>query len=406
VWLLLSCGTIFAGVVALVLSRAIRQFRHYESLTEGDAPLGPELPRIAVIVPLRNEACNVATCLRSLGEQDYPRDRLQIIAVDDDSSDDTAAIVRRIATADSRVTLLEATALPAGWAGKPHACWIGALAAEAEWLCFMDADTIGEPRLLRSAILAARQRKLAMMSLAPFQELRGFLDRLLIPLGFLVIAATMDPMRASRPESSEASANGQFILIRADDYLRLGGHAAVRNQICEDAALARRMKAAGLRVALLGSESLIRTRMYRTSGQLWEGLSKNVAETFGGPLRTSIIAASGLLFGWATALLPCFAIVGALHEPGPVGIAAASIATLASTAVVATQIALARHFRIPFWYGLLLPLSCSAGALLAACGVSRNLRGRVHWKGRTYSFARDAAEFEAGQSRRTSSNDP
>jgi chlorobactene glucosyltransferase len=166
------------------------------------------------------------------------------------------------------------------------------------------------------------------------------------------------------------------------------------------------MKAAGSRVALLGSESLIRTRMYRTSGQLWEGLSKNVAETFGGPARTSIIAASALLFGWATALLPCFAIVGAVREPGPVGIAAAMVAVLASTAVVATQIALARHFRIPFWYGLLFPLSCSAGALLAAFGVFRSMHGRVHWKGRTYSFGRDAAELEAGQSRRTSTNDP
>ena len=405
-WLLLSCSTIFAGIVALALSRAIRQFRHYESLKDGEAPVDPELPALAVIVPLRNEACNVATCLRSLTEQDYPRDRLRIIAVDDDSSDDTAAIVRDVATADSRIRLLEAAALPPGWAGKPHACWIGALAAEAEWLCFVDADTIAEPALMRTAVLAARQRKLAMMSLSPFQELSGFLDRLLIPLGFLVIAATMDPMRASRPGSSAPIANGQFILIRADDYLRVGGHAAVRNQICEDAALARQMKAAGLRVALLGSESLIRTRMYRTSGQLWEGLSKNVAETFGGPVWTSIIAASGLLFGWATALLPCLAIVGAVREPGPVGIAAASIAVLASTAVVATQIALARHFRIPFWYGLLFPLGCSAGALLAACGVFRSVRGRVQWKGRTYSFGRDAAELEAGQSRRTSSNDP
>jgi hypothetical protein len=93
-------------------------------------------------------------------------------------------------------------------------------------------------------------------------------------------------------------------------------------------------------------------------------------------VRTSIIAASGLLFGWVTALLPGVAIIGAIREPGPAGIAAASIAVLAATAALATQVALARHFRIPFWYGLLLPLSCSAGALLAACGVFRNLHGQ------------------------------
>lgn len=405
-WLLPLCSSIFAGIVAWALSRAIRQSRQYESLGDSGAPADSSLPRIAVIVPVRNEAYNVATCLRSLGEQDYPRDRLQIITVDDDSSDDTAAIIRRTATADSRVRLLEAAALPAGWAGKPHACWIGALAADAEWLCFLDADTIAEPALMRCAMLAARQRNLDMMSLAPFQELSGFLDRLLIPVGFLLIAVTMDPARANRPDSSEATANGQFILVRGEDYFRVGGHSAVRDQICEDTALAREMKAAGLRVGLLGSETLIRTRMYRTAGDLWEGLSKNVVETFGGPAWTSMIAASALLLAWITPVLPLLAIIAAIREPHPVEIASASIALLAAAAVVGTQLALARHFRIPLWYGLLFPLSCSAGALLVAYGVFRNLRGRVSWKGRIYSFGRDAAELEPGQSPRTNSNDP
>jgi len=405
VWLSPSCSSIFAGIVVWVLWRAIRQFRRYESLGDGGAPES-SLPRIAVIVPVRNEACNVATCLRCLREQDYPRDRLQIIAVDDDSSDDTVAIIRRTARAESRVRLLEAPTLPAGWAGKPHACWIGALAADAEWLCFLDADTIAEPALMRCAMLAAQARNLDMMSLAPFQELAGFLDRLLIPLGFLLIAVTMNPARANRPGSSEAAANGQFILIRREDYFRVGGHSVVRDQICEDTALAREMKAAGLRVRLLGSETLIRTRMYRTAGDLWEGLSKNVAETFGGPARTSMIAASALLLAWITPVLPLLAIIAAMREPRPIGVASASIALLAAAAIVGTQLALARHFRIPLWYGLLFPLSCSAGALLAAYGVFRNLRGRVPWKGRIYSFGRDAAELESGQSPRTNSNDP
>jgi chlorobactene glucosyltransferase len=405
-WLTLLCSSDFAGAVAWALARAMRQSRQYESLGEDGVPGDPNLPAVAAIVPVRNEAGNVATCLRGLREQDYPRGRLRIIVVDDESGDDTAAIVRGIALADSRVRLIEAAALPAGWAGKPHACWLGALAAEAEWLCFMDADTIAEPGLMRSAVLAAGRRNLAMMSLAPFQELSGFFDRLLIPLGFLMIAATMDPARSNRPDSSEANANGQFILVRSEIYFRVGGHSVVRNRICEDAALARQVKAAGFRVALLGSESLIRVRMYRTARELWEGLSKNVAETFGGPVRTSAIAAGALVLAWMTPLLPAFATLEAIREPHPVELAAAAIALLAAAAVVATQLALVRHFRVPLWYGLLFPLACTAGALLAFYGVVRSLRGGIPWKGRVYSFGRDAAELEAGRSPRTNSNDP
>src|SRR5215469_14809862 len=129
-------SAIFAGSVGWLLHRALRQFRRYQSLT----PVGPlaatRSPRIAVIVPLRNEAHNVAACLQSLVQQDYPRKQLEIVAVDDNSNDHTAALVRVIAAGEDRVRLLQVGALPAGWAGKPHACWIGALATKAEWLCF------------------------------------------------------------------------------------------------------------------------------------------------------------------------------------------------------------------------------------------------------------------------------
>ena len=398
-------SAVFAGTVIWLLCRVFRQFGRHETmrLETGSADL--LFPTVAVIVPVRDEAANIAGCLRGLIAQTYPRSKIEIIAVDDNSSDDTAAIVRESAARDNRVRLLQAGALPPGWAGKPHACWIGALATGAEWLCFVDADTAAEPELLRSAFRTSRERQLDLLSLSPFQQLTHFFDRLMIPLGFLAIAASMGHGRANRSVETPVSVNGQFMLMRAEPYFGVGGHAAVRDQICEDAALAGLMRASGLRVCLLGGETLIKVRMYRTARDLWEGFSKNVTQTFGGPTWTSIIAMCSLVIGWSVPLMPAWTIAEAMQRPYAAEIAAALIAMSTSLAVISIQIALARHFRIPSWYGLLFPLGCSIGALLAFNGIVRGARGRVRWKARSYAAKSRAGRIEIEQSTRPGPND-
>lgn len=375
--LLLALG--FAAVVVLALRRIMQQSSCYRGLDlrRGQADGAAPLPALAVIVPARNESANIGPCLRGLADQLYPAGMLKIIAIDDDSSDDTAAIMRDCAAASDRIALLEAAPLPAGWAGKPFACWRGACADDSEWLCFIDADTIAAPELLATAVGIARARRLDFLSLQPFQELSGFYDRLVLPLGFLLIAATQ------RLETTPV--NGQFILIRADAYFRIGGHAAHPRAICEDKALAESAKAAGCRVAVLDAATLMRTRMYRNGNDLWEGLSKNLTEIFGGPARTLAIAAAALAIACCAVLLPLHAIANVSHHPGAPTFAELAVALPTAVAVFATQIALARHFRIPFWYGLLLPLSAAAGLLLAVNAVLWKLRGSASWKGRVYS---------------------
>jgi chlorobactene glucosyltransferase len=379
-------ASIFAALVAFALNRAVRQFRHYQSLAPDPLVERAELPSLAIVVPVRNEERTIEPCLTGLIRQHYPADRLQLIVVDDSSSDRTAQIVRAIAE-KSGLQFLHAVALPPGWAGKPYACWRGALAAKAEWLCFIDADTFAEPALLRTAIVAAQHRRLDMLSLEPFQELTGFVDRLVIPLGFLAIAATQDLASINRRDTDEATANGQFMLFRAESYFTIGGHAAVHDSICEDSALARRVKAAGLQLAVLGAEKMMRTRMYADGAELWEGLSKNVTEIFGGSARTLIGSAAALTIGWSAILLPIWSATAMASNPGPLSAAALTLAVAGSLAAFATQIATARHFRIPVWHGLLLPLSCSVGALIACNAVLCRRRRRIAWKGRVYASA-------------------
>lgn len=381
-------------LVAAALGHVLQQGRRYQHLKGADFTAGARaavLPRVTVVVPARNESRNIAGCIEGLRRQFYPNDRLRLIVVDDNSTDDTATIVRRIAREDNRVTLLDAGALPPGWAGKPHACWRGAHGATAEWLCFVDADTRAEPALLRTAVVAAQRRGLAMLSLAPLQELSSFYDRLLLPLGFLIIAATQDVTRLTGMSPDGVVANGQFILVEAKTYFALGGHAAVRAAICEDRALACRFFDGGRRLAMLGGETLIRAQMYRDARELWQGLSKNLVDTFGGIGRTLATAAGTLAVAWLPPALTVLALGQSLVAPEPTTIAALAIAGIATAALLITLMGVAGYFHIPVWYALAVPLGASMAAAVALNAVLWQRRGRVIWKGRIYSTHTNAS---------------
>jgi chlorobactene glucosyltransferase len=279
--------------------------------------------------------------------------------------------------------------LPPGWTGKAHACWHGAAQGSGEWLCFIDADTVPRPELLRAAIAAALRRGAALLSLEPRQELVGPWERLILPAGLCALGFVGDLRRTADPAAAAAAVNGQFMLLRRALYQRIGGHRAVRGAVAEDGALAARIKAAGGRVALLGGAALIDVRMYRSLPQLWEGLAKNVTQTFGGVGRAAVVAAAAPLLAWAVPALPVALAASLPAAPSPPDLAAAAIAGAASLALVGLHIAAARYFAIPLWYGLLFPLGYTLGALLAAQGIAAHRRGRVAWKGREYRTGAD-----------------
>src|ERR1051326_8370017 len=139
----------WAGLVGWLLLRLLRQFRTHRNASLGPPPTSTEpLPAVAIIVPARNEIGNIAICLAGLTAQRGLTDKPPIIVVDDGSQDGTAEAVGKIAQDEPRLPLIDAGDLPAGWIGKPHACWQGALNSEAGWLCFVDADVRSTPDLL------------------------------------------------------------------------------------------------------------------------------------------------------------------------------------------------------------------------------------------------------------------
>ena len=164
----LILSSIWLAAVIWLIVRAFNQRNLLHLLEPAQPPLPNRVPRIAVIVPARDEAANISRCLMSLVEQSYPASSLRIIIVDDHSSDATLAIATALAQKYPQLTVLRSPPLPPHWVGKSHACWIGARAVErgVEWLCFIDADVWGEPIVLRVQGLGCAACAVAVFALS------------------------------------------------------------------------------------------------------------------------------------------------------------------------------------------------------------------------------------------------
>lgn len=346
---------------------------------------------ITVIIPARNEAGAIATVVHSILASSYPS--LEVIVVDDRSTDDTAAIVHGLVDeelrtrpgAAPRLRLVDGSELPDGWYGKPWACEQGYRAARGEILVFTDADTRHHPALLGHAVGALLAERPGLLTLVPHQVTVTWWERLVMPQFMVLLGLRFPAQRINRARRvRDVLANGQFILLRRATYEALGTHAAVRGEVAEDLALAQRAFTGGHRVWVAFAEDLMATRMYDGLRSLVEGWSKNVY--LGGrrsfpdqPLVRAlvpVILALPLLFWLAP---PVMAVLAPLLAPALLPPA------LAATAVsIAFWCAVARRMRIPVICGPGYPL----GALVALFIVMRSTwrgRRRVEWKGRTYA---------------------
>ena len=240
--------------------------------------------KLSVVIPARNEEDCIGDCLRSLVPQSEAGWELgrdwEIVVVDDNSSDRTHAIAAEF----PGVTLLYAPALQKSWTGKANACWAGAKAARSEWLLFTDADTVHQHGHLSLAVVEAERHNVAMLSYSPRQIVTGIWQRALMPLVFSELAATYPPAKVSDPETHLAAANGQFLLVRRDDYFRIGGHQAVRDAVLEDVELANIIKRRKLGLRFRYAPDAVSTHMYRSFNAMFEGWTKNLALLFGNPL--------------------------------------------------------------------------------------------------------------------------
>jgi len=235
--------------------------------------------RITAIVPARDEEATIETCVRSLARQ---AEITEIFVVNDGSTDRTAEIVRGLMGELRNLKLLEAPEIPAEWLGKNHAIWEGAKHASSRWLLFTDADAELLDGAATRALRTAQETGAALVSFSPEQVTRSWYEKALIPFVYYRLAKYF-PYDAVRDATSDvAAANGQFLMIRSDVYDEVGGHKSVAGVVLEDGALAKRVKAARYRIWFGSGAGVVRVRMYRSFGAMWEGWKKNLYLLVGG----------------------------------------------------------------------------------------------------------------------------
>jgi hypothetical protein len=253
--------------------------------------------QLSVIVPARNEEESLPACLTSLVDQSEPGFMLgtewELILVDDRSTDGTKAILYEAASL-AGVRIMEAPELDSsahtGFTGKTNACWAGAQVARGKLLLFTDADTIHKPGDVSRARHELEKYDVAMLSYSPQQLTSGFAQRILMPLVFAELAVAYPPQRVNIPEDRTAAANGQFLMVRQEDYFAVGGHRAVGRNVLEDVALASLFKRSRRKIRFRYAPDALATRMYRSTAAMLEGWTKNLALLFPLPIPMAVIA--------------------------------------------------------------------------------------------------------------------
>jgi hypothetical protein len=352
-WLLVAAAAALAAHT-LINARLLRRPGRASTVDE----------HVALLLPLRDEAGRVEPCLRALKAQEgVPR--LEVIALDDGSTDGTADLVRAHGLRVER-----GASPPPGWLGKPYACHqLAALAPDATALVFVDADVVLAPHAVAAAVGELRAAGVDLLSPYPRIVARTVGERLVQPL-LQWSWLTFLPLRAMErsPRPSLAAAGGQFLVVDRAGYDRAGGHAGVRDAVLEDVALARAVKRAGGRIALADGSALATCRMYGTWDELVSGYTKSLWAAFGSRVGAAAVVALLLLLYTAPPLLVTVNAAAALcaYLMGVVGRVVAARATGGRAWPDAVA-----H-----------PVSIVVFAWLVVRSYSRHRRGRLVWRGR------------------------
>lgn len=240
-----------------------------------------QFPKVSVIVPAYNEAENIRDCAIAILESTrLSVDNLEVLIVDDRSTDDTLAIAQTLQQQlnDPRLKILAGQARPANqyWAGKNWACAEAVQVATGEFLLFIDADVRLKPGAIETAIETVQTEKIDLLTCMPALVCECFAEWLVQPLMFNHLAVCFDFTAVNDPTTESAFAAGPFMLFRRSAYDKIGGHESVASEIVEDVELAKRIKRAGLKLGLYAGSNLAFVRMYRSWSALWEGWTKNL----------------------------------------------------------------------------------------------------------------------------------
>ena len=367
---------------------------------EWNPPQDSPLPSLTIVVPARNEEAEIEAALRSLLQLNYPQ--YQIVAVNDRSTDQTGAIMERLAAepaAQGKLRVIHVRDLPSGWLGKVHAMWLGSQinatqrnaaqsrtppADRSDWLLFTDADCVFHPDSLRRAIHYATKTATDHLVLFPTAHMKTLGERMMIGFPQVMSSFAMRPWKVRDPKARDHIGVGAFNLIRRSAYDAIGTYEALRLEVVDDLKLGETIKKAGLRQDVVFGRDLVSLRWAVGAAGVVANLEKNLFAFL--QFRISLVLAVCAL----TFFLCVCPFLGIFLAPGW-----AKAAFAAAVALIALVYTLSGRF---MGTSPLLFLTCPIAALVFDFATLQSaflaLRdGAITWRGTKYSL--DGVEEEA-----------
>ncbi len=307
-------------ILALMLFNLIMNnfiFKNVENYSLADEVF-KNPPLISILIPARNEADNISRCLKSLLKQNYPN--LEILVLNDHSTDETRKVVQLIAKKDNRVRLLEGAPLEAGWTGKNFASHQLAKVAKGAYFIFTDADTLHFPKTISSAFAAMMATNVDALSIYPRQIMVTFFERMSVPIINIALQCFIPFLLIKKSKSPLfCTAIGQFMMFKKEVYKKVGGYESIKNHLVDDIQISKQVKRSGYRFMVFDGRNTVFCRMYKNLKGVIIGLTKSIYPAFNGNLFalfsfTGLLSATlmipfiilplgAFLFNWPTALI-------------------------------------------------------------------------------------------------------
>jgi chlorobactene glucosyltransferase len=335
-----------------------------------------ETPLISVLIPARNEEETIDKCVTSLLQSDYPH--LEIIVLDDNSRDRTYEIVRILAQNHENLLIIKGQKLPPGWNGKNWACHQLAYTAKGDWFLFTDADTCHSPNSISAAILAAEKSQSHFVTVIPGLIMKSWAERLILPVIHFAFFVLLPYKLINFSKNSRVAIGiGPFLFIQRKRYFSCGGFEAIKTEILDDMALAKRVKQDKGKLAVIDGTDILQVRFYTCFKEIWSGLSKNSFQAIG--------SSPHFLFGISVAcyflfVYPYLYLATAIYYSQSM-----TIPFLQVLLVSLIRIGLSSRFKTSIIYSMLHPFMILLTLLILFNSFRLSLFGKkIEWKERLY----------------------
>lgn len=350
--------------------------RSIKFLRDLPPPVTPPSHRVTVIIPARNEARNVEEALKSVLGQDYGD--LEVIVVNDRSTDQTGAILDRMASASPKFRVVHVKELPPGWLGKTYALNRGAQEASGDLLLFTDADVVMRPSAVSKAVCYMLEHQIDHLAIAPDVRMPGVLLQVFVGAFGILFSLYARPWKAKDPKSKWCIGIGAFNLVRTDVYRAVGTHQRIAMRPDDDIKLGKLIKKHGHRQEFLFGTQMMHVEWYASVRELVDGLTKNAFA--GVNYRVSAIVGASI----AQLLLNVWPFLGVFLTHG----AAWVINVVVVLVILALCRDTARFLTVVPWHGIGFPIATLLFIyIMWRSMLTAILHGGIDWRGTRYPLA-------------------